>query len=432
MRKVDWILTTVFVLVVGGLGTMIWFLLGGNGQSSEYEYGGVPIIDISLNNVSVEQIDEGSKETKYYGNKVTIYNSDEAESFTNVEIKGRGNGTWIQKKKPYRIKFEEKIDLFGMGKAKTWCLLANALDDTKLRTETAFRLAKMLEMEYSVEGRFVELYMDGEYRGLYYLTHEMGIGKSGVNLKDPLGVLVELDNLYWANEKYYTTLNDDKLVAKDAVVDDNAELAMELFLEKFNLLEAAIQEKDFAKIEELADVESFAKYYLLSEFIVNPDAYWTSFYFYMDGAKDKIHAGPGWDFDLAFANRKWGNWLGDRFYSPTETMIRREELMSEEEYVKRGLDNWVSSGWALAKIMFNLMEVPEFQDEVERVFNACLLGKKEEIINGVMTSADKIEGLVKKDEEKWGEEGFREEVNTMVEWISQRYDYIESIYKISN
>ena len=106
--------------------------------------------------------------------------------------------------------------------------------------------------------------------------------------------------------------------------------------------------------------------------------------------------------------------------------------MSEEEYVKRGLDNWVSSSWALAKIMFNLMEVPEFQDEVERVFNACLLGKKEEIINGVIASADKIEGLVKKDEEKWGEEGFREEVNTMVEWISQRYDYIESIYYLDS
>ena len=29
---------------------------------------------------------------------------------------------------------------------------------------------------------------------------------------------------------------------------------------------------------------------------------WTSYFFYQNGAKDLIHAGPGWDFDLAFEN----------------------------------------------------------------------------------------------------------------------------------
>ena len=43
-----------------------------------------------------------------------------------MTIKGRGNSTWDlpTTKKPYNIKFEEKVDLFGFGKAKKWSLIA--------------------------------------------------------------------------------------------------------------------------------------------------------------------------------------------------------------------------------------------------------------------------------------------------------------------
>lgn len=428
MKRVRWFLVVVLlILIIGALGTVLWLLLRDDSQS-RFEYRGVPIINIDLRDVSVDEIDEGSKETKYYSNKVTIYDNNKTNEYLDVEIKGRGNGTWSQEKKPYRIKFDEKVGLFDMGKAKTWCLLANAVDATKLRTEMAFNVARMLEMDYAMEGKFVELYVNGEYRGLYYLTHEMGIGKSVVDLKDPFGILVELDNLYWSSEEYYETHNGDKFVVKDAVVDDNAKLAMENFLTKFNALEFAISRNDFKRIEELADVESFAKYYLLSEFVVNPDAYWTSFYFNMDGIDDKIHAGPGWDFDLAFANRRWGNWLGERFYSPTETMIRKEELMSEQEYAEKGLENWWSSGNVLSRIMFELVRLPEFQEEVKRLFNEFLLGKRDEVVNVLLTRANEIEGLVKIDEEKWEGEGFCDEVDKMADWITERYNYMESLY----
>ncbi len=48
-------------------------------------------------------------------------------------IRGRGQGSWGMDKNPYKIKLEEKADLFGMGKSKTWVLLANYFDDSLMR-----------------------------------------------------------------------------------------------------------------------------------------------------------------------------------------------------------------------------------------------------------------------------------------------------------
>ena len=47
-----------------------------------------------------------------------------------TEIRGRGNSTWSQPKKPYRLKLDKKADVFGMGKSKHWVLLANSPDDS--------------------------------------------------------------------------------------------------------------------------------------------------------------------------------------------------------------------------------------------------------------------------------------------------------------
>lgn len=389
---------------------------------------GLPRIEITLNGGNIEEIDNGDKEIKYVGNNLEICEEEKSDNYEEVEIKGRGNGTWAQEKKPYQIKFTKKVDLLEMGKAKKWYLLANATDSTHLRNDLAFELADMLGMEYVFSGKFVELYIDEEYRGLYYLTHAMEINKESVNLKNPLGILVELDNVYGKNEKHYTTGEEDLLVIKDVVKEDQTEIAMADFLQKYNELEIAIKEKDFEKIEELTDVKSFAKYFLLSEFTVNPDAYWTSFYFYKDGSEDKIHAGPGWDFDLAFANRNWGNWMGERFYAPTETMIRKQELNSKEYYDERGISGGYEVSLSLSKIMFNLMDIPEFREEVLEIFQERLSGRKEEFLNKSLKKASVVRAAAMFDGERWGKDDFDDAVRELIDWIRKRFDYLEQEY----
>ena len=315
-----------------------------------------------------------------------------------------------------------------MGKAKKWILLANAMDTTNLRTAAAVYLEEMLGMKYIFEGKFVELYVDGGYEGLYYLTHAMEIGKNTVDLKDPMGVLVELDNLYWGAEDYRKSSEGDYLVLKDVVDRTKGERAMESFMHNYNEFERAVVRKDYGGVKGLADVRSFAEYYLLSEFSVNPDAYWTSFYFYKDGISDKIHAGPGWDFDLTFANRSWGNWMGESFYSPMQTMVRKGELLPKELYDEMGIEEGYKASLAISKIMYNLMEIPEFREEVKRVYQERLLGRKDELTWKVDSEAEKIAELAEINNEKWEKNDFWTEVETMIRWIGQRYDYFEEEY----
>lgn len=391
---------------------------------------GVPRINIDLNGVSLSEINEGTKDVKYEGNGLQIYNDSKISEYGGVEIKGRGNGTWTQEKKPYQIKFEDKVDMFGMGKARKWYLLANASDGTNLRSEVASDIAKMLEMSFVIDGVFTELYMDGDYCGLYYLTQAVEISKNSVDLKDSLGILVELDNLYWEDEENYTTHGGDKMVIKDVVSKDQKKSAIEDFLQSYNALEMAVKDKDFEMINKLADVDSFAKYYLLSEFSVNPDAYWTSFYFYKDGPNDKIHVGPGWDFDLAFGNRRWWNWLGEDFYSTDENMIRKRELLTQQEYTEMDLSDWFSSGDALSRIIFDLMDVSEFQYKVKEVFRDKMSGRKIELLKNISNVIEKIGESALSNDLKWLKEdcGYKCETEEMIEWIKRRYDHFEEFY----
>ena len=395
---------------------------------------GLPRLNVSLNNVSLEEINTGSKDVKYEGNKMVVYDGRrEVASFDDVQIKGRGNGTWVQEKKPYQIKFSRREDLFGMGKVRKWVLLANALDATNLRTDIAFYIERMLGLNNASDGRFVELYVDNEYQGLYYLTHAIEIGKKAVDLRDPLGIIIELDNIYGWMGEYYETNNKDKLVVKDVVTRDKTKEAMKEFLESFNEFEMAVKKNDYEKVTEMIDVESFAQYYLLSEFTVNPDAYWTSFYMYKDGSNDKIHAGPGWDFDLALANRVWGNWLGEEFFSSTNTMVRKREIMPKEMYEEMGLTtidgrDWYGVSLNLSHVMFNLMEMPEFREEVGRVYKDKMKGRKNELIERIKIEAGEISKAVSVDEKKWGENGFWREIKTMGRWIGERYDYFDIVY----
>ncbi|MBO4812531.1 CotH kinase family protein [Candidatus Saccharibacteria bacterium] len=422
-----------FAIIALAMGLIVGPNLEREAILAKYPDRGVPRINIDLNGVSLDEIKEGSKEEKYEGNQLTLYDEDEAQKFNGVQVKGRGNGTWNLEKKPFQIRFKNKVDLFGLGKARKWVLLANAVDATNMRTDISFYLERMLGMKYALDGEFVELYIDGEYEGLYYLAHAVGIGKSIVDLRDPMGILVELDNIYGEGENHTKTGNGDILAIKDVVKKDNAGAALNGFVDSYNQLEKAVAKKDYNKIKELIDVDSFVKYYLLSEFIVNPDAYWTSFYMYKDGSGDKIHAGPGWDFDMSLANRVWGNWMGEDFYSPNKTMVRKDEIMTREMYEEMGLIedggmDWHEWSLGLSHILFDLMDIPEFQDEVERVYRNTMQGQEGGLIQEIKRQKSLIQEAALADEARWEKEGFELEVGTMEEWVGERYNFFDGIY----
>lgn len=369
----------------------------------------LPVMKISLLNTTIEEVNENGKNVKYSGNKVEIFDNGITNFYDDVEIKGRGNHSWnLMDKKSYRIKFDEKVNLFGMGKKRKWALIGNEVDKSLMRNDLAYFMSDVMGGKYKAEGQFVELYVDEEYLGVYYLTKTMEIDPQVVDLREAEGVLVEVDNAYCVNEEdFWEAKNGDCLVMKDVVTEDLQDEVMEEFLEDYNGFLKAISKRDFEKASELVDIESFAKYFLISEFAANPDAYFTSWYLYKDGLDDKIHGGIFWDFDGAFGNRDWGEWE-EGFYDPTAIMARFKYEKTEN----------------LSQVMCDMLEMPEFRKMVSEMYMREFKDKKELILSHLDETTELIREAAARDAEKWGGD-FEAEVSYLREWILTRFEVFE-------
>lgn len=383
-----------------------------------------PTLEIALKDVPIEQIDAGAKDTKYPDNSVSFTINGNTLSYDNVEIKGRGNFTWTQLKKPYQIKFSENTSLFDRAATKKWVLLADYLDPTHLRNDTAFFLADLIDKNYTHQGNHTELQIDHDYRGLYYIVKKISVNKSGINLDNEEGILVELDNSYGKNEDCLYDAKNNCYVAKDIINGDYTNQSLRNFISSLNPVYDAIKNQDYKAISEIIDLDSFAKYYLISEFTVNPDAYNSSFYMYQNGQNTKIYAGPVWDFDMSLGNRYWvaSEMDSSKIHSPFETMIFKNYLLNSN----------ASHTSASSTLIYDLMDIPEFQQRVKEIYQETLSGHGEELLDYIKKQAEYIKPAVLRDQERWKQKtNFDEEVDYLIDWVAKRYDHFEQTYGAS-
>ena len=291
----------------------------------------LPSLHLSLSGTTLKEIISGSKSVKYEGNSLTVADR-ENESFSSeaVTIKGRGNTTWVlPTKKSYQIKFTQKTSMLGMDPAKKWVLLANAFDDSMAKNAAAFDLAKALDMEFAPDYRYADLWIDGEYLGTYMVTEKVEIGKNRLNLQNPAGVLMEQDFAFYEEEDFYTVNKTTGLAfaLKDIKSSGSEEAAMAEFDDKitafFRYLYKNCGSQDKVTSDDLnryIDLDSLARYYLMTEFCMNMESYATSFYWYTDGPDDVLHAGPVWDFDTAFGVQP-GFDASDHYYAESTILF---------------------------------------------------------------------------------------------------------------
>lgn len=420
-----------FLIIVTMLASalILSFLRRGDDGGERLEgaaFWGLPVMDITLNNTSFERLIE-DKTVHFGGNEVMFFSDGNIRKYDNVEIKGRGNSTWETDKKPFQVKFEKKTSLFDSANVKKWILISNSYDASQMRNNLAFYLGGLLNMPYMKGGGYLELIIDGEYQGLYYAAPKIQVGKNAVDVRSDLGILVELDNLHGVEEGCYYSREGSCLIVSDLEDNDNGEPAIEDFLKSFNEFERATKEKDYNAIKKVVDVESFAKYFVLSEFVINPDAYVSSWYMYKDGLDDKIHVGSGWDYDFAFGNRKWIWNIDEEFYSPEIDMVHGDEDSGSTFYLDGELIE-DETDFNSSRVLIRMMRIPQFREEVKEVFNRFLKGHKKDMLNYIRNQAEMISSAVARDNKKWNERGFRKEVDYLLDWVGRRYDHFEKTY----
>jgi hypothetical protein len=234
-----------------------------------------------------------------------------------TEIKARGNYSWTGfDKKPYKLKLADKTALLGMKKHKHFALMARADDSFGyLRDQVGFELSRRMGLAWTPDDKPVELYLNGDYKGLYFLTETIKVDKNRVNITEQEdnatnetaitgGWLVEIDN-YNTDPHVTVTGGDGQDIWFTYKSPEVLSTAQETFLyDEMSNLNTAIYatDKTSTDLENLVDLNVLARYYLVQEIMDDCESFHGSCYLYRDrGENQKWMFGPVWDFGNSFA-----------------------------------------------------------------------------------------------------------------------------------
>ncbi|MBP5291033.1 MAG: CotH kinase family protein [Lachnospiraceae bacterium] len=371
-----------------------------------YADNGLPRMEIKLRDITLEGLNSGEKKVEYAGNTVAIYDAGGSLSHfqENVRIQGRGNTTWDKRKKPYQIRLTDRVNFFGLGATRRWVLLANYYDSTHLRNAFALSLARKMGISGTTDGVHVELYVDGDYLGLYYLCHKAEISDVVLDLHHEDAIIMELDQPYLEEDIDFYSNYGDHLCLKDSLSEDPEvkKRAVAAFARKWNALCYYAKTGNWKEVSSRIDVDSFANYYILNEFAFNLDATLTSFFVYTDGPNDVIHTGPAWDFDKCLGNR-WGG--------ATELMWAYQSLHNEND-PNTHLIMW-------------LMDIPQFRTRVVELWGGLVREYIHEAKAEILETADSIRQAAEINNEKWNRDDFSISLNNFAGWIDARIDILD-------
>ena len=247
-------------------------------------------------------------------------------------IRYRGNSTFSFPKKPYRIKFDKKQSLFGLTAAKSWVLLADYLDPSGLHNYTAFSLAEDASFKFTATANKVNLYINGEYKGLFTLCEqiqenpgridiEKDITEDMVNLfdynffiamdrkviEDPTAVEGET---YFILEEYGKYIELKYPEKSDFASDEQFESFFSQLQVYCSELFKMFTERDTEKILETVNIDTLIDFMIIDQIMGEKDHRENSFnMFYTTTSGDenidgRLSFGPIWDYDWCF-NSPW-------------------------------------------------------------------------------------------------------------------------------
>lgn len=310
---------------------------------------------------------------------------------------GHGNSTWYENKKSWQIKLSAKASLLGMDPAKKWLLISNVKDPSMMRNKLFLDMSKECSLPGALSCEWADLYVNGEYQGLYLLAEKADIAPGRLEIGDleaengelngdvtayqnytlageeetllqgwflpenpkniEGGYLLEMEYpvRYAAEPSKFLTRNGQHVVVKSPAYASVEEIQyIYAFVQDFEsalfagdgyLPEGEELDQGRAGIfyTEMMDMDSFAGRYVLDEISKNIDANSSSVFFYKPRYADRLYAGPVWDYDLALGNGGgWGE--ADELHKP------------EGFYVNL-------AGWSKT-----LYEKPEFYTAVEKCY----------------------------------------------------------------
>jgi len=358
----------------------------------------------------------------------------EDDGVDSVGIRLRGNSTKDAKKRPYRIKFEEKKSVMGLTKNKSWVLLADYYDQSYMRNYTAFAIADNFDnLNFSATPYHVALIINNEFKGLYLLCEQMDENKGRANVKEDFDVSVDtefpflvemdeqahkegitgVDNFYvnYAKPteiKYPESDERGKTQTEDKVYDYIYEYINAVFKIINTGEKVAVSfRQNPVGLEDLVDIDSAVDYYLINEIMLNTDS--TSKSIYMHKTKSgKLHFGPIWDFDFSMST------------------------VFEVPYSKSHIEDVTNLHIAKQSTIFKkLMQTEEFYNKIALRFNN-LKANINNTLNTLKDYKNKIDNIALIDAQMWhgltGEFQFDMQYDYVRLFLSERMQFLSDAF----
>ena len=344
-------------------------------------------------------------------------------------IRGRGNSTWEwYPKKPYRIKLDEKAEILGLAADKDWVLLANYRDPTHLMNTFVFEMGDRLGIPYPNHTRYVELTLNGDYKGLYQLTEQVEQGKNRVNIDKQDGWLLSLDvddgpeESPGADDNFWSDVYHLPVCVKSGgQVHDSADVSANHATcpPDFTALENTILNHDYDALAEIMDIPVMIDYLLIQEFIYNVEvAAPRSIFLHKDaGDNAKWTYGPLWDFDAGF-DFDWGQmYTGHKFFSDyRETVLGTDPAHHVSNYT------YTSSFFT------DMWKSKQFVSEVKARWKQIRPRIMAEFWPEAKRYADAAAEAMERDAKRWPiDKQYATEINRMEKWLNSRTIYMDNI-----
>ncbi len=223
-----------------------------------------------------------------------------------AQIRVRGNTSAFYEKTPYKVRLSYNasiIDGDNTEASREYILIGNAIN---LKYPIGLYVAQKVMNQWEPAYEYVNLVINGDYRGCYLLIESIDKGSNKVDISNN-GVIFENDVCWWNDKKYFKSTHQIEQMAYTFVYPQNA---TELNIADLKKEIEAFEDLLYAgndEYEKYIDIDSFVSWVLTHVILGNMDFGGSNMYLHVDDLKDPdrsvIHMGPVWDFDEVFDER---------------------------------------------------------------------------------------------------------------------------------
>lgn len=299
-----------------------------------------PVIIIDTRGKQINEEDRTAATMYFYENKNNVL-TESPTQIENATLKIRGNSSSNYPKKQYSIQFvskkgnEKNVSVLGLPSGSHFALNAPFADVSLMRNYLAYDIGRKI-MKYTPQAKFCQVFLisngknnvtSKEYMGVFLMIQKIKRSKDMVNIEKSrenssvTSFIIEKDR-YKPNEgevnfdTYGKNTNEYRssiinIYPKKKITAGQIDYINSYFSDFERTLYSSNFENPVSGYAKYINVNSFVDYYIINEFFNNVDAGRYSTYYYKD-YKEKMNAGPIWDFNISMGN----NYYNGTYYYP--------------------------------------------------------------------------------------------------------------------